>query len=107
VANKEYIRRLAAAIRHLHGCEAKHVGSKTVHEVFRGQTIWKGDVQIFDLTGHVKAKRAYGWSYPEGPHDQGERFVTVLELPPVSSPEAAVKAAVATEIKETRKNLKN
>jgi hypothetical protein len=31
--------------------------------------------------------------------DQGERFVTVLELPPVKDPYSAVKAAVVAEIK--------
>jgi hypothetical protein len=36
--------------------------------------------------------------------DQGERFVTVLELPPVKDPYSAVKAAVVAEIK-TKKQL--
>ena len=102
-----YIKRLVAVIKHLHGCEAKHFGTVPVHEVFRGQTVWQGDVQIFALTGHPKAKTAYGWSHRDGPQDKDERFVTVLGLPPVVSPETAVKAAVATEVKETRKNLKN
>jgi hypothetical protein len=35
--------------------------------------------------GHPKAKRAYGWSHPEGKEDKDERFVTVLEIPPVKS----------------------
>ena len=26
-----------------------------VHEVFRGQTVWKGEVEVFDLKGHTKA----------------------------------------------------
>ena len=107
MASKHYIQNLQDAIKRLHNCKSVWVGSSPVHEVFRGQTVWKGNVEIFALRGHPKAKKAYGWSYPEGPKDQGERFVTVLELPPVVSPETAVKAAVATEIKETRKNLKN
>jgi len=37
-----------------------------VHEVFQGKTLWQGDVEVFDLAGHPKAKRAYGWSHPEG-----------------------------------------
>jgi hypothetical protein len=36
-----------------------------VREVFRGKTIWQGNVEVFDLDGHPKAKRA-GWSHPEG-----------------------------------------
>jgi len=77
----------------LHGCGSKHIESVPVHEVFRGQTVWDGVVEVFDLTGHPKAKRAYGWSYPDG--DQ-ERFVTVLELPPVKSPQTAVRAAIVS-----------
>jgi hypothetical protein len=74
-----------------------------VHEVFRGQTVWKGEVEVFDLQGHPKAKRAYGWSHPEGPDDKGERFVTVLEIPPVTSPETAVKVSIVSDSKRGRK----
>jgi hypothetical protein len=37
----------------------------------------QGEVEVFDLNGHPKAKRCYGWSHPEGPDNKGERFVTV------------------------------
>jgi hypothetical protein len=97
VANKEYIERLQMVIQQLHKCTAKHVQSVPVHEVFRGQTAWRGVVEVFDLTGHPKAKRCYGWSHREGPQDTGERFVTVLEIPPVTSPETAVKIAIASD----------
>jgi hypothetical protein len=30
-----------------------------VHEVFNGQTVWQGEVEVFDLHRHPKAKRAY------------------------------------------------
>jgi hypothetical protein len=70
-----------------------------VEEVFRGQTIWKGKVEVFDLTGHPKAKRAYAWSHLDGADDSDERFVAVLEIPPVDSPESAVKVAIAAEVK--------
>jgi len=49
--------------------------------------------------GHPRAKRAYGWSHRAGKDDQDERFVTVLEIPPVTSPETAVKVAIAAEVK--------
>jgi hypothetical protein len=100
VANKEYIERIQMVIAHLHGADSKHVKSVPVHEVFRGQTVWKGIVEVFDLTGHPKAKRCYAWSHPEGPDDRGERFVTVLELPPVVSAKTAVKVAAANDIKK-------
>jgi hypothetical protein len=78
-----------------------------VTETYHGETLWKGTVQVFDLIGHPKAKRLYGWHHREGKDDQGERFVTVLQLPPVDSAQAAVKVAVAGEIKEKRKTPKN
>ena len=63
-------------IFHLHKADAKHVTSVPVEEVYEGKTLWKGDVEVFDLTGHLRAKRAYGWSYGEP-----EEFITILELP--------------------------
>jgi len=57
-----------------------------------------GEIQVFDLTGHLKAKRAYDWSHTEGEGNQGERFVAVLEMPPVDSPQTAVKMAIFSAI---------
>jgi hypothetical protein len=34
---------------------------------------------------------------------KGERFVTVLEIPPVNSPKMAVKMAIYSDIKSQRK----
>ena len=36
---------------------------------------------FFNLTGRPKAKRAYGWSHPDGNDNKGERFVTVHKNP--------------------------
>ena len=69
-----------------------------VHEVFRGQTVWPGEVEVFDLIGHHKAKRDYAWSY-----DAPEKLITILELPPVDSAQAAVKVGVAHQVKKRRK----
>ena len=104
MANKsDYIARVQVAISQLHNCGATWRESVPVHEVFQGKTIWKGDVEVFDLAGHPKAKRAYGWSHPEGADNKGERFVAVLEIPPVTSAEIAVKIAVAAEIKNKKR----
>ena len=70
-----------------------------VEEVFQGKTLWKGDVEVFYLNGHPKAKRCYGWSHPEGVDNKGERFVAVLEIPPVESPQTAVKVSIVSDIK--------
>jgi hypothetical protein len=75
-----------------------------VHEVFRGQTVWRGEVEVFDLVGHQKAKRCFAWSHREGHGDTGERFVAVLGILPVSCPETAVKVAIAGELKRKKTN---
>ena len=57
---------------------------------------------MFDLMGHPKAKRAYGWSHREGANDDGERFVAVLEIPPVISPITAVRASIMADAKKRK-----
>ena len=47
-----------------------------------------------------KSKRAYAWSYREGPNDEGERFVAVLEIPPVDSAKQAVQVQIVKDVKE-------
>jgi hypothetical protein len=85
-------------IRQLHKCDATWLESVPVKEVFDGTTVWEGDVEVFALATHPKAKRCYGWSY-----DEPEQFITILELPPVDSAAAAVKAGVAYQVKKARK----
>jgi hypothetical protein len=88
------ITKLKDAIRASHGCESLHVGSVPVKDVFEGQTTWQGTVEVFELIGHPKAKRAYAWSYRDGNQN---KTVAVLEIPLVDSPESAVKAAIGAE----------
>jgi hypothetical protein len=100
---KGYIARLRQAIRDLHHCRAHYIGTVPVTERFQGKIVWAGEVAVFSIRGHPKAKRAYAWSHASGTSDQGTRYVTVLELPPVDSPQAAVRAAIMSEIKDARK----
>lgn len=102
-SKQDYLARIQVAIQQLHKCGAVHRRTVPVKEVFRGKTIWQGDVEVFDINGHAKAKRCYGWSHVEGNDDKGERFVTVLEIPPVSSPATAVKVAIVTEVRAAQK----
>jgi hypothetical protein len=97
VANKDYIERLKQVIFHLHKASATHAGSVPVEEIFGGKTLWKGDVEVFDLLNHPKAKRCYGWSY-----DEPEQFITILELPPVTDAKSAVEVGVSYQIKKAR-----
>jgi hypothetical protein len=103
VENKQdYLARVQVAVSQLHNCGALWRETVPVHEIFRGQTVWQGEVEVFDLTAHPKAKRAYAWSHREGPDDQGERFVTVLEIPPVESPVTAVRASIMADRQKRR-----
>lgn len=101
----DYIAEIQAAFLNLHGCTATYVETVPVVEEFQGQTIWQGDVEVFDISGHPKAIRGYGWGYTTS-ESGGRRYFTVLELPPVDSPQTAVKAAIMSEIKNARQKTK-
>lgn len=81
----------------MHGCDANYVESVPVHETYQGETVWDGTVEVFDLIGHPKAKRAYAWAHETDAG--GKRYVAVLELPPVDSAINAVRAAIVEEVK--------
>ena len=68
-------------------------------EQFEGQTACQGTVEVFDLIGHPKAKRAYAWTYRDG---DKHKTIAVLEIPPVDSPQSAVKVAIASETKKSK-----
>lgn len=91
------------AVEHLHKCSANHVGTVPVNEVFQEKPVWQGEVEVFDLANHPKAKRCYGWSHLAGKKDDKERFVAVLELPPVVSPETAVRLQIVKDFKAGKK----
>jgi hypothetical protein len=103
VANKQdYIAKLQVAVSQLHNCGAVWRETVPVHEVFQGKTVWQGEVEVFDLNGHPKAKRAYAWSHLDGPKDERMRFVAVLEIPPVDSAQKAVQVQIVKDVKGKR-----
>jgi hypothetical protein len=95
---QEYMARLQAAIQYTHNCGAVYRDTVVVREMINGTTPWEGDVQVFELTGHPAAKRCYGWLC-----GQPERFITILELPPVTDAQSAVKLGMASQIKKPGK----
>ena len=101
----DYIGELQAVFVKLHNCDAEYVETVPVVEEFQGETIWQGDVEVFDLVGHPKASRGYGWGYVTT-DEGGRRYFTILEVPPVDSPQTAVKAAIMSEIKRAREKEK-
>lgn len=90
-----YIEELRDVIRRLHGVEAAHVESVAVKETFKGQTVWEGIVEVFDLIGHPTASRAYAWAH-DGKRPK-ESSVAVLHVGPITSAAAAVRAALIQE----------
>ncbi len=88
---------LERAFLDLHGCKARHVGFKAVRETFRGRIVWEGHVEIFDLEGHATATTGYAWDHALD-DTKKRRVVAVLHQGPVDSPQAAVRAAIASEI---------
>ena len=105
-SKQDYLARVQVAVSQLHNCGALFRATAEVHEIFQGKTVWKGEVEVFDLHGHPKAKRAYAWSHQEGKDDKGERFVAVLELPPVNSPVTAVRASIMADRQKRKANGK-
>jgi hypothetical protein len=99
-----YIGELKNVIRRLHGCEADHVRTMPVTETFQGQIVWQGEVEVFSLRGHPKAKTCYAWAHATGEDDKSKRYVAVLELPPVDSAQSAVRAAIINEAREQQKS---
>ena len=92
-----YIEELRDVIRRLHGAEATHVESVPVKETFKGETVWEGIVEVFELTGHATAHRVYAWAHETDDPQKPVRHVTVLHLHPIKSAEDAVRAAILQE----------
>jgi hypothetical protein len=84
-------------IRRLHGVDSTHLESVPVKETFQGKTVWEGVVEVFELIGHPKAPRVYAWSHEIDNPKKTQRHVTALHIPPVTSPEAAVRAHIIQE----------
>jgi hypothetical protein len=98
----KHIDELRDAIHELHGGKATHIVSVPVKDVFKGETVWDGIVEVFDLEGHPKANRAYAWIHDTGDPDKPFKHVAVLHVPPVVSPLTAVRAFIVREFKNAQ-----
>ena len=95
---------LRDAIRELHGTEATHIETVPAKETFQGQTVWEGDVEVFDLADHPKASRVYAWSHGDPDNPQ---HITVLQIPPATTPLRAVQVAIAGMFREQEANAES
>lgn len=75
------------AIQATHGAGSRLIARERVTETFQGDTVWTGEVLVFELVGHPSASRCYAWEL------DGE-VTAVLGEPPVVSAQTAVRAAI-------------
>lgn len=107
MSEPHHIRELREAIDRLHRVKAKHKKSVPVKETFRGQTVWDGVVEVFDIKGHPRASKAYAWAHDTDDPLKPKRHVTVLHIPPITSPETAVRAVIVSEYRTDGKTTEN
>jgi ribulose bisphosphate carboxylase small subunit len=98
------IEALEEAILDLHGCKATWIKSVPIKEVFEGETVWEGVVQVFAVD-HPKSKLCYAWSYGLD-NSKKRRVFAVLLQEPVDSPQAAIRATIVSEFRKTLKKAK-
>jgi hypothetical protein len=101
------VRELQGVIRKLHGGKTKHIESVPVTELYEGQVVWDGVVEVFNLRGHPKTDRVYAWSHDTDDPAHPKHYVTVLHIPPVVSPQTAVRAAIVQEFRNLESKKAN
>jgi uncharacterized protein (DUF1330 family) len=85
--NQIPISRFEEAIQATHGARSMLLRRQRVVERFHGKTVWDGEVLVFALEDHDRARRCYAWEM------DGEVTV-VLHAPPVEDARAAVRVAL-------------
>ncbi len=92
---------LKETLEKLHNCIASFIEDVVVVEKFGNKTVWSGTVSVYEIKGHPQATKAYAWSSPiEG--STKRRYYAVLHIPPVDSPEKAVRAAIVQDSRSKR-----
>jgi hypothetical protein len=92
------IEKLKRAVERLQHCRASFLEDVSVMEKFGSETVWSGVVSVFELKGHPQANKCYDWSSPiEG--STKRRYYAVLHIPPIDSPEKAVRATIIQDFK--------
>jgi hypothetical protein len=95
----DYHKELKRAIRLTHGLEATYRETVPVTELWNGKPAWDGDVEVFDVAGHPKAKQCFAWGFqPEGSKEW--EITAVLGVPPVTTPAIAVKVAIVAHARQ-------
>ena len=93
----EEVKMLQQIISKVHGCESRHVESVHVLETFQGQTVWNGQVQVFELREPHEGRRCFAWGCVDEHPRKQRRYVTVLEAANVKSASQAVRASLTSD----------
>ena len=93
----EEVEVLRQVISNVHGCESRHVESIHVLETYQGQTVWDGQVQVFDLCEPYVGRKCFAWGCVDEHPRKQRRYVTVLEAPTVRSASEAVRASLISD----------
>lgn len=101
-----YIQELQEVIRKLHGCFATHVETVPVKETHEGQTVWEGEVEVFEID-HPRTSRVYAWAHETDDPENPRRHVTVLHIPPATSPHKAVQLSIVKDFREAKANAES
>jgi hypothetical protein len=104
---KSHIDELKDTIRRLHGVDSSHVETVAVKESFEGETIWEGEVEVFELYDHPETDKLYAWVHEMDDIDNPKRHVTVLHIDPITSPQLAVRAAIIQEYRKRERPKEN
>jgi hypothetical protein len=96
-----YIKSLREAFMKMHGCKASYVETVPIKEVFQGETVWEGYVEVFKLKGHSQATTGYAWGRDVG---ESSEAVTVLGVGAIQSPVDAVRASILAQLRSDRRN---
>ena len=91
---REYKRELLNAIENRAKCGAVYVQTQPVRIVEDGVVRWKGKVEVYQLKEHPQAKLAFGWGFQNA--QKKVEYVTVMGVPPLDTPVAAVKGFLAS-----------
>jgi hypothetical protein len=93
------IRFLSAEVEKLHACECVHDSTVHVREAPEGLPVWDGEVEVFTLMGHPRGQQALAWMLENEAKQQ--RFVIILAIPPITSPNAAVLSVLRAQVDQS------
>jgi len=82
---QENLERLKQTVERSFHSPVSHVCTEQVREVSGGRTLWAGQVEVFRLEKHAKARRCFAWLDPKA------GIVAILDVAPVTSPATAVR----------------